>query len=158
MAGLSVGPAVRAALTTVIEIRDEHPEDVAAIRDVNRQAFGQDVEGAIVDALRTDGAALLSLVAAQHGEIVGHIMYSPVRVGDVTGAALAPMAVLPGHQRHGIGSELVRTSLFAEFNANGLEKDAADAFSVEQRGDVAWKVFYVVAPDGLCYWFGERQP
>jgi catechol 2,3-dioxygenase-like lactoylglutathione lyase family enzyme len=48
-------------------------------------------------------------------------------------------------------------ALFAAFHANGLEKDAADAFSVEQHGDVSWKVFYVVAPDGLCYWFGERQ-
>lgn len=48
-------------------------------------------------------------------------------------------------------------SLFAEFKANGLQKDLPQ-FDVEQRGDVAWKVFYVVAPDGLCYWFGERQP
>ena len=48
-------------------------------------------------------------------------------------------------------------SLFAEFKANGLQKDLPK-FDVEQRGDVAWKVFYVVAPDGLCYWFGERQP
>ena len=48
-------------------------------------------------------------------------------------------------------------ALFAEFNANGLNKDAADAFSVEDHGGAAWKVFYVVAPDGLCYWFGERQ-
>jgi hypothetical protein len=30
-------------------------------------------------------------------------------------------------------------------------------FDIEQHDDVAWKVFYVVAPDGLCYWFGERQ-
>ena len=49
-------------------------------------------------------------------------------------------------------------ALFAEFQANGLAKDAADPFSVEDHGDAAWKVFYVVAPDGLCYWFGERQP
>jgi lactoylglutathione lyase len=47
-------------------------------------------------------------------------------------------------------------SLFAEFQANGLEKEISD-FSTEKRGDVPWKVFYVVAPDGLCYWFGERQ-
>ena len=47
-------------------------------------------------------------------------------------------------------------SLFAEFKANGLQKELS-AFDIEQRGDVAWKVFYVVAPDGLCYWFGERQ-
>jgi catechol 2,3-dioxygenase-like lactoylglutathione lyase family enzyme len=48
-------------------------------------------------------------------------------------------------------------SLFAEFNANGLHKKLP-AFDTEQHDDVSWKVFYVVAPDGLCYWFGERQP
>ena len=46
--------------------------------------------------------------------------------------------------------------LFAEFNANGLHKEISE-FDVEQHDEVAWKVFYVVAPDGLCYWFGERQ-
>jgi len=49
-------------------------------------------------------------------------------------------------------------ALFAEFHANGFTKDVADPFSVEDHGDARWKVFYVVAPDGLCYWFGERQP
>ena len=47
-------------------------------------------------------------------------------------------------------------SLFAEFNANGLNKELAE-FHIESHGDAAWKVFYVIAPDGLCYWFGERQ-
>ena len=47
-------------------------------------------------------------------------------------------------------------SLFAEFKANGLQKEISE-FDIEERGGVAWKVFYVVAPDGLCYWFGERQ-
>ena len=47
-------------------------------------------------------------------------------------------------------------ALFDEFRANGLVKDKPD-FGLEQHGDASWKVFYVVAPDGLCYWFGERQ-
>ena len=47
-------------------------------------------------------------------------------------------------------------SLFAEFKANGLDKDLSE-FDTEQHDDVAWKVFYIVAPDGLCYWFGERH-
>ena len=47
-------------------------------------------------------------------------------------------------------------SLFAEFKARGLNKKLSD-FSTEQRGGAAWRVFFVVAPDGLCYWFGERQ-
>lgn len=48
-------------------------------------------------------------------------------------------------------------ALLAELNANGLGKNAPSAFSVEHHDDAAWRVFYVVAPDGLCYWFGERQ-
>lgn len=47
-------------------------------------------------------------------------------------------------------------ALFAEFKANGLQKDIAD-FDIETHDEATWKVFYVVAPDGLCYWFGERQ-
>jgi catechol 2,3-dioxygenase-like lactoylglutathione lyase family enzyme len=47
-------------------------------------------------------------------------------------------------------------SLFAEFKANGLQKELSD-FSSEDHGSDVWRVFYVVAPDGLCYWFGERQ-
>ena len=48
------------------------------------------------------------------------------------------------------------TSLFAEFKANGLQKELSD-LNVEEHGGAKWTVFYVVAPDGLCYWFGERQ-
>jgi lactoylglutathione lyase len=47
-------------------------------------------------------------------------------------------------------------SLFAEFKTNGLQKELSD-FSTEEHGGASWQVFYVVAPDGLCYWFGERQ-
>ena len=47
-------------------------------------------------------------------------------------------------------------SLFAEFKSNGLQKELSD-FSIEQHGGSAWNVFYIVAPDGLCYWFGERK-
>ena len=47
-------------------------------------------------------------------------------------------------------------SLFAEFRGNGLKTERSE-FNIEQRDNGPWKVFYVVAPDGLCYWFGERQ-
>ena len=91
----------------LIEIREEHLGDVTAVRDVNRLAFGQDQEGNIVDALRSNGAALLSLVATLDGQVVGHIMYSSLSVGDNQGYALGPMAVMPEHQRQGIGSQLI---------------------------------------------------
>jgi catechol 2,3-dioxygenase-like lactoylglutathione lyase family enzyme len=47
-------------------------------------------------------------------------------------------------------------SLVADFQASGLGQ-GPPKFSTEKRGEADWKVFYVVAPDGLCYWFGERQ-
>ena len=47
-------------------------------------------------------------------------------------------------------------ALFEEFKRNGLQKELSE-FDVEEHDGVLWKVFYVVAPDGLCYWFGERQ-
>ena len=45
---------------------------------------------------------------------------------------------------------------FAELKSNGLAKEEA-GFRIDQHGDTAWKVFFVVAPDGLCYCLGERQ-
>ena len=88
-------------------IRDERREDIPLIRDVNRLAFEQDQEANIVDALRSNGAALLSLVAVLDDRVVGHILYSPAMIGDVEGAGLGPMAVLPTYQRRGIGTQLV---------------------------------------------------
>ena len=42
-----------------------------------------------------------------------------------------------------------------EFKKNGLEKEISD-FSTEEHDGNTFKVFYIVAPDGLCYWFGEK--
>jgi len=93
-----------------IEVRDENPGDLAAIHALNKLAFGQEQEANIVDALRQNGAARLSMVAIVNGRIVGHIMYSPITIaGELEGAALGPMGVLPEYQNKGIGSELVKT-------------------------------------------------
>jgi catechol 2,3-dioxygenase-like lactoylglutathione lyase family enzyme len=46
---------------------------------------------------------------------------------------------------------------FAELKANGLQKEVSD-FEINQHGETSWKVFFVIAPDGLCYCHGERQP
>ena len=64
----------------LIEIRGERPSDIDGIREVNRQAFNQEQEGRIVDALREQGGALLSLVAVANGLVVGHVMFSPLTV------------------------------------------------------------------------------
>ena len=91
-------------------IRVERPQDAPGIRAVNERAFGQSVEADIVDELRRICPDLLSLVA-EDGAIVGHILFSPVTV-EATGrrvvwSGLAPMAIIHGRQREGIGSALV---------------------------------------------------
>jgi catechol 2,3-dioxygenase-like lactoylglutathione lyase family enzyme len=45
---------------------------------------------------------------------------------------------------------------FAELKAHGLKKDDA-GFRVDKHGETSYRVFFVVAPDGLCYCLGERQ-
>ena len=45
---------------------------------------------------------------------------------------------------------------FQELKANGLTTEMG-ALQNQHHGETAWKVFFVVAPDGLCYCFGERQ-
>ena len=44
---------------------------------------------------------------------------------------------------------------YAELKSNGLTKEEAD-FRIDEHGDTKFKVFFVVAPDGLCYCLGER--
>jgi lactoylglutathione lyase len=46
---------------------------------------------------------------------------------------------------------------FSEFRANGLTKENPD-YRIDEYGQKKFKVFFVVAPDGLCYCLGERQP
>ena len=96
-------------------IRPETPEDADSIRHVNEQAFGQEDESKLIEKLRNHGALIISLVAVQDNEIIGHIAFSPVTVeaerSSFDAIALAPMAVLPAHQRQGVGSQMVRAGL-----------------------------------------------
>jgi len=45
---------------------------------------------------------------------------------------------------------------FAELKSNGLKQNEAN-FRIDKYGETSYKVFFVVAPDGLCYCLGERQ-
>lgn len=44
---------------------------------------------------------------------------------------------------------------FAELQGNGLQSKAD--FRTEKQGDTTYRLFFVVAPDGLCYCLGEAQ-
>ena len=95
-------------------IRREGVEDFNEVYDVVKAAFAtaeysDGREQDLVVALRNSDAYVpeLSLVAEVDGKIVGHIMFTEAEVGNSTELVLAPLAVLPEHQRQGIGTALI---------------------------------------------------
>ena len=102
----------------MVRIRVENSENIAdraSIRTVNTAAFGGSKEAALVDELRRSEHALVSLVAELEGRIVGHVLFSRMWINTpprlVPAVALAPLAVLPEHQRKGIGGSLILQGL-----------------------------------------------
>jgi len=97
-----------------MRIRVEKVNDFAAVYAVNVSAFETPAEAKLIYSLREHAEPIISLVAEENENVVGHIMFSPVSLTgypNVKMMGLGPMAVSPQHQRKGIGSELVRTGL-----------------------------------------------
>lgn len=101
----------------VTELRDARPEDLPAVLDVVREAFGD--EGADVAAIWTaldeEDLVRVSLVAERDGVVVGHVGLSPgwvdARRALVDVLVLSPLSTLPGHQGGGVGTALVAAAL-----------------------------------------------
>ena len=99
-------------------IRNEQAQDIEAISRLTEVAFRNEVHSShtehfIVNALRRTGQLSISLVAAEHDEILGHVAISPVSISSgVTGwYGLGPISVRPDRQGKGIGSALMRAAL-----------------------------------------------
>lgn len=91
-------------------IRPETEVDVDAIHAVVTRAFGQRAEADLVKALRDAGDAVLSVVAVDQGDVVGHLLLSRL-ITPKQSLALAPVSVLPDRQRQGVGSALIQFAL-----------------------------------------------
>lgn len=70
-----------------VAIRAERAGDEAEITEVTQAAFedlpqSSQTEHLIVDALRTAEQLVISLVAEENEEIIGHIAVSPVEISD----------------------------------------------------------------------------
>lgn len=97
-----------------MQIRPEEPADYTAVYDVNASAFDTIAEAKLVNRLRKEAHPIISLVAEENAEIVGYILFSPVKLSTCPGLklmGLGPMAVRPGNQGKGFGSALVKAGL-----------------------------------------------
>jgi putative acetyltransferase len=102
-------------------IRVATPADTPAIAAVVTEAFGPaegPVVARLVEALRPApaGDPALSFVATSaSGQVIGYVLATrnlldaPRRLVDVL--VLSPLAVVPAHQGHGVGSRLMRHAL-----------------------------------------------
>lgn len=98
-----------------ITIQQETKVDHKLVFEVHKQAFKRDEEAILVDRLRNGPAYIphLSLVAIINNHIVGHILFTDIRINskNVQALALAPLSVLPAFQRQGIGGLLIKEGL-----------------------------------------------
>lgn len=100
----------------MFQVRPEKHADHAAIHALNEAAFDRGGEAELVDRLREEARPVVSLVAEDRGEIIGHVLFSPVKLegGDaLRPMALGPMAVRRERRGRGVGSELVLQGLAA---------------------------------------------
>lgn len=106
-------------------IRPARADELDAVLDIHRQAFGREEEATLVRRLLADASArpVISLLALHGERPLGHVLFTRgclVGADETRAALLAPLAVLPLAQRRGVGGALTRTGL-AMIRAQGVE-------------------------------------
>jgi putative acetyltransferase len=96
-------------------VRAETAADHDEIRRINDEAFGETLESELVDAIRSSDRFVpdLSLVAGSRGQTLGHVIssYVDLEPGARRLLQVGPLAVLPSHQRRGVGSALMEETI-----------------------------------------------
>jgi len=101
---------------TAVFVRPERAQDHPEVFSVHARAFGRPDEARLVELLRPAKQPKVSLVALQNGQVVGHILFTPVRLPQaprIHAMGLGPVAVLPEYQHRGVGSRLVQVGMDA---------------------------------------------
>ncbi|WP_168206443.1 GNAT family N-acetyltransferase [Labrenzia sp. PHM005] len=104
-------------------IRQSTPEDLAALEAIYPAAFPDEDLLPLVRSLETNEPRVLSLVAVNDGEVLGHAAFTFCTAGqsETPLAMLAPLCVAPNHHKQGLGSALVKEG-FDRLKAQSVEK------------------------------------
>jgi putative acetyltransferase len=100
-------------------VRADRPSDAREVWTVHEAAFDRPDEARLAARLRQEASPLVSQVAEQAGRVIGHVLFSPVRLDSererptVAAGALGPVGVLPDAQGHGAGAALIRAGIEA---------------------------------------------
>jgi len=155
-----------------VKIREATPDDLEATLTVEQAAFG-DLEGPIIVALVADlmqdssAEPRLSLLAWDGDEAVGHILFTYANVSGNDGtdkaSILAPLGVIPSHQKQGIGERLIETG--ATFLAQqGVElifvlgwPDYYARFNFTPAGALGFDAPYPIDPANAGAWMVREQ-
>jgi putative acetyltransferase len=96
-------------------VRAETRDDHDTIRQIVDEAFGDTITSKIVDGIRASDRFVpeLSLLAVSEGQSLGHVISSFVDLVPGTSRVLqvGPLAVVPSHQRQGIGTALMEETI-----------------------------------------------
>ena len=98
-------------------VRQTNGQDLDAIISIHESAFGQNEEARLTADLLSDPSAAprVSLMAVVDGRPAGHVLFTRAVVSGaeagIAASILAPLAVIPEFQGHGLGGELIRNGL-----------------------------------------------
>lgn len=156
---------------TNIEVRQAVESDKQAISDTVITAFGdvqgQEIADLVSDLMKDAGAQpLLSLVATSGDNVIGHILFTNVRIDQsrrrVSSRILAPLSVNPEYQNRGIGGRLVREGL-KQLKAAGVElvfvlghPGYYPKYGFSAAGIKGFEAPYPIAPENSGAWMVQE--
>lgn len=156
-----------------VEIREAIAADQPGIDGLAITAFEASEGPIIVELIHNllvDPTAkpLLSLVACLDEKIVGHILFTAVKLEpaqNISAAILCPLAVLPAHQKQGIGSQLIKIGL-EQLKAQGIQlvfvlgyPSFYNRSGFAAAGVQGFEATYPIAPENSEAWMvQELQP
>jgi putative acetyltransferase len=93
-----------------MDFRDESSGDHKAIRHLLLASFPGPGEADLVERLRGDGDAVISLVAIEGRVLTGHVMFSRM-AAPFRALGLGPVSVLPDWRRRGNAATLIQEGI-----------------------------------------------